>query len=124
MNTSYFNTTKVSGEVLEKYTETAEAEKTVVLRIFKETRMPMTTSEVYEYWENNKKTPFHVGCEDCQPYKLYNFRRAISTLVKIGCIVKTNVSKKGMFNRPNFLYFEPSSCDKTELQKIGCLELF
>lgn len=90
---SYFNTTRLTGKELKDSISKASSQEDKVLVYFKNSKGPLTPSEVWEEVFDVTKTP------------LPSVRRAITNLTKEAKLFKTtDVKKEGIYGKPEYYW--------------------
>lgn len=91
---SYYNTTNIKGEELEKATSKALTQDEEVLRMFKVfSALTLTPERIHKYLQDTHPLKYR----NCP---LTSIRRAFSNLKKRGLIEKTDVMIRGNYGMP------------------------
>ena len=87
----YYNTTKSRGRILQKFEKAVETQEEKVMLIFKASLKGLTASEVFRQYPDER-------------VPLTSIRRAITNLMNERKLVKTEIQKQGMYDKPEYVY--------------------
>jgi hypothetical protein len=87
----YYNTTKSKGRTLANFQQSAKNQDEKVMLIYKASMKGLTASEVFRQYPD-KRVP------------LTSIRRAITNLMNDKRLVKTEIQKPGMYDKPEYVY--------------------
>ena len=90
---SYYNTTNEKGEALNKAWTKTDSQKNFIYELFVQCKA-LTASECWKLYPDSidYQTP------------LTSIRRAMTDLTIEGKLIKTDIKKQGIYNRPEYVY--------------------
>ena len=102
MITSYYNTTKETGEELAINKAKAYTQEESIMDIFFDRELiKMTPSDVW-----------HIYCEEFKNVPLTSIRRAITSLTNRQQLVKTGIMREGIYGKPEHCWKLAKTEDK------------
>ena len=102
MITSYYNTTKATGEELAVSKAKAYTQEESIMDIFSDRAlMNMTPSDVW-----------HIYCQEFKGVPLTSIRRAITSLTNRQQLIKTDKMREGIYGKPEHCWRLAKAEDK------------
>lgn len=94
---TYFDTTQLPAEALERARASARYQDEMVMQMFRHAKRPMSPSQVWAWG-------FQHGME----WPLTSARRSICTLTDDGLLEKTEAKRRGFYGKPEFFWQLPA----------------